>query len=129
MLTTGRRPVDAAKGEKPGPISSCRRGIGGRARAAFWAQARNQVEAPGDGDTKRPETRVVAIGDSDFAANRFLGPSGSRDLFLTSRLARRPGEHDRDPPREAQDRRLAMTADQERCVMWLKIIMSLARSS
>ena len=33
---------------------------------------------------KPPETRLVAIGDSDFASNGALGVSGNRDLFLNT---------------------------------------------
>jgi ABC-type uncharacterized transport system involved in gliding motility auxiliary subunit len=39
------------------------------------------------GDTstdKKPETRVAAVGDSDFASNAVLGVQGNRDLFLNT---------------------------------------------
>ena len=30
----------------------------------------------------KPETRLVVVGDSDFAANAYLGTGGNRDMFL-----------------------------------------------
>ena len=33
-------------------------------------------------DAPKPETRIVVIGDSDFASNNFLGIQGNRDMFL-----------------------------------------------
>ena len=33
---------------------------------------------------KKAETRVVAIGDSDFASNAALGVQGNRNLFLNT---------------------------------------------
>ena len=35
-------------------------------------------------DAPKPETRVAAIGDSDFASNGWLGVQGNRDLFLNT---------------------------------------------
>ena len=32
----------------------------------------------------KPETRVAAIGDSDFAANAYVGIEGNRDLFMNT---------------------------------------------
>ena len=49
-------------------------------------------------EPKKPETRVVVIGDSDFASNGDLGVQGNRDLFMNiGQLAVAAGEPDRDP--------------------------------
>jgi ABC-type uncharacterized transport system involved in gliding motility auxiliary subunit len=125
LLTTGRLPPDAAKGDKTGPI----------AIASAVSAAAPDAPAPPKPDTlvetkdkeeeaKKPETRVVAFGDSDFASNGFLGAVGSRDLFMnvTNWLA---GQENLIAirPREAQDRRLSMTADQQRFMMLLTIFI------
>ncbi|MGH9314026.1 MAG: GldG family protein, partial [Vicinamibacterales bacterium] len=121
LLTTGRLPVEAAKGDKTGPIPL---GAAVSAAAPEPAKPENQVEAPKEEEPKKPETRVIAIGDSDFASNGFLGAVGSRDLFMnvTNWLA---GQENMIAirPREAQDRRLSMTADQQRFMMLLTIFI------
>ena len=98
LLATGKVERDEKQGDKPGPISLAAAVSAAAPEPPPAAKPANQVEAPDDGATKKPETRVVVIGDSDFAANGFLGLPGSRDLFLnvTNWLAG-PGKHDRDP--------------------------------
>jgi ABC-type uncharacterized transport system involved in gliding motility auxiliary subunit len=124
LLTTGRLTPDAAKGDKTGPIP-----IGAAVSAAAPeppppAKPDNLVETTKEEEAKKPETRVVAIGDSDFASNGFLGAVGSRDLFMNvaNWLA---GQENMIAirPREAQDRRLSMTAEQQRFMMLLTIFI------
>jgi gliding motility-associatede transport system auxiliary component len=123
LLATGKVARDEKEGDKPGPIS-LGAAVSAAATEAPAAKPANQVEAPKEEETKKPEARVVAIGDSDFAANGFLGLPGSRDLFMnvTNWLA---GQENMIAirPRDAQDRRIAMTADQQRRVMWLTIFI------
>ena len=75
-------------------------------------------------DDKKPETRIVAFGDSDFASNGWLGLPGNRDLFLNAvnwlaqqenLIAIRP----KDP----EDRRVTLTADQERRIFYLTVLI------
>ena len=60
----------------------------------------------------KPETRVAAIGDSDFAANAYLGIEGNRDLFMNTVnwLSQQEGLI-AIRPREAADRRITLTAN------------------
>jgi ABC-type uncharacterized transport system involved in gliding motility auxiliary subunit len=111
-LLGGEPKFDAAK-DKTGPVS-----IAAAVSAAAGAPAPN---TPAD---KKPETRLVAFGDSDFAANGFLGIQGNRDLFLNSvnwlaqqenLIAIRP----KDP----EDRRITLTADQERRIFYLTVLI------
>jgi len=64
------------------------------------------------------------FGDSDFAANGVLGIPGNRDLFLNAvnwlaqketLIAIRP--------REAEDRRVTLTADQQRRAFYLSVLV------
>ena len=76
-------------------------------------------------DAPKPETRVVAIGDSDFASNGWLGVQGNRDLFLNtvSWLAQQESLIS-IRPRDPEDRRLALSAQAQRNVAllaWLGI--------
>jgi hypothetical protein len=124
LLATGKVGRDEKQGDKPGPISLAAAVSATAPEPPPAPKPANQVEASDDAETKKPETRLVVIGDSDFAANGFLGLPGSRDLFLnvTNWLA---GQENMIAirPREAQDRRLAMNADQQRRVMWLTIFI------
>ncbi|MDQ3487349.1 MAG: ABC transporter, partial [Acidobacteriota bacterium] len=70
------------------------------------------------------ESRVVVMGDSDFASNRWLGISGNRDLFLNSVnwLAQQENLisiRARDP----EDRRITLSADQDRRIFWITIFI------
>jgi ABC-type uncharacterized transport system involved in gliding motility auxiliary subunit len=62
-------------------------------------------------DASKPETRVAAIGDSDFASNGWLGVQGNRDLFLNtvSWLAQQENLIS-IRPRDPEDRRLSASA-------------------
>ena len=65
--------LDEAKGgDRRGPIS-----VG----AAVSQAVKTPAAAPG-ADTKAPETRVVVMGDSDFATNISINISDNRDLFM-----------------------------------------------
>ena len=66
----------------------------------------------------------MVFGDSDFASNGWLGIQGNRDLFLNSvnwlaqqenLIAIRP----RDP----QDRRVTLTADQQEWIFWATVFI------
>jgi ABC-type uncharacterized transport system involved in gliding motility auxiliary subunit len=71
-----------------------------------------------------PETRIVAVGDSDFASNAYLGVEGNRDLFMNtlSWLAQQESLIS-IRPREASDRRLTLTASQITLMFWLSIVL------
>ena len=75
-------------------------------------------------DEPTPETRVAVIGDSDFAANFGLGIQGNRDLFLNtvSWLAQQENLI-AIRPREPEDRRLTLTADQQSRTLLIALLM------
>ena len=66
---------------------------------------------------------AVALGDSDFASNSYLGIQGNRDLFLNTVgwLAKQENLIS-IRPHEADDRRLTMTAQTQRLVTWTSIL-------
>jgi ABC-type uncharacterized transport system involved in gliding motility auxiliary subunit len=71
-----------------------------------------------------PETRVAAIGDSDFASNAYLGVEGNRDLFMNvvSWLSQQENLIS-IRPREAADRRVTLTASQITGMFALSIVL------
>jgi ABC-type uncharacterized transport system involved in gliding motility auxiliary subunit len=73
-------------------------------------------------DAPKPETRVIVIGDSDFAANRLLFFQGNPDLFLNmvNWLAQQE-DLISIRPRDPQNRGIQMTADQVSRLFWITI--------
>ncbi len=116
MLTGGKVSFDEKKGDKPGPIS-----IAAAASAPVAAPLAADKSAAGEA---KPESRVVVFGDSDFASNFALGVSGNKDLFMNaiSWLAQQENLI-AIRPREADDRRLTMTAGQQLQVVILSLFL------
>jgi ABC-type uncharacterized transport system involved in gliding motility auxiliary subunit len=102
-------------GDKQGPIS-----IGVAVSAA--AQTADPEQTADDGE--KPETRVIAIGDSDFATNAALGIQGNGDLFMNTMAWLAQQENlIAIRPKEAADRRLTVTADQMTVLTWLSLVI------
>src|SRR5689334_15121078 len=79
---TGGQPAKLDDDDKKGPVSI---GAAVSAPATDTSTAAKPDQKPADGQNdKHPETRLVAIGDSDFASNAALGVQGNRDLFLNT---------------------------------------------
>jgi len=113
MLTTGKVSFSAASGDKQGPIS-----VAAAVSAAAAAAADAKPDAP------RPETRVVVFGDSDFASNSGLGIQGNKDLFMnTIGWLSQQENLISIRPKDAEDRRLTMTAAQQTNITWLSLFI------
>lgn len=106
------------KGDLTGPVSIA------VASSAPVAGSETPPVKAGEPEPKKPETRVAAIGDSDFASNAYLGVQGNRDLFMNtvnwlaqqeSQIAIRP----RDPA----DRRITLTENASKGLFWLSIVV------
>jgi ABC-type uncharacterized transport system involved in gliding motility auxiliary subunit len=76
-------------------------------------------------EAPKPESRITVFGDSDFAANAFLGFQGNRDMFLNavSWLAQQENLIAPIRPREADDRRITLTDSQQARINWLAILV------
>jgi ABC-type uncharacterized transport system involved in gliding motility auxiliary subunit len=115
--------LDQSKGDKPGPISLA------AAVSAPAADAAKPEEKPGEkpaeeSDAPKPETRLAVLGDSDFAANGVLGIQGNQDLFMnTVGWLSQQENLISIRPREAQDRRVTMTASQQSNITWLTLLI------
>jgi ABC-type uncharacterized transport system involved in gliding motility auxiliary subunit len=75
-------------------------------------------------EEKKPEGRVVAFGDSDWASNTLLGFQGNKDLFLNA-VAWLSQDTDLISirPREPDDQRLFLTANQSQNVWLVSVIL------
>jgi ABC-type uncharacterized transport system involved in gliding motility auxiliary subunit len=115
--------AETEKGDTAGPIT-----IGvAVAVPNKAAEPDKNPDAPGAVAPPEPparETRVVALGDSDFASNSYLGVEGNRDLFMNTVnwLAQQEGLIS-IRPREAADRRMTLTAAQSTLLFWLSIVI------
>ena len=117
LLTAGTVALETEKGDIAGPIS-----LGAAVSAGIDAPAAAAPDAPKD--APKPEARMVVMGDSDFASNGWLGTSGNRDLFLNAVnwLAQQENLisiRAKDP----EDRRITLSADQDRLIFWLTIFI------
>jgi len=75
-------------------------------------------------EAPKPETRVAVIGDSDFAANAYLGIEGNRDLFMnTVNWLAQQENLIAIRPREAADRRINLTANRATGMFWITIVV------
>ena len=117
LTTSGRVAREVDKGDKAGPISLA---------AAVSAPVTESAPAGAEkeGDKPKPESRIAVFGDSDFVSNGYLGIPGNRDLFLNSVnwLAQQENLIS-IRPRDPEDRRITLTADQERRIMWITIFI------
>jgi ABC-type uncharacterized transport system involved in gliding motility auxiliary subunit len=116
MLTTGEVKLEVDKGDKKGPISIA---------AAVAAPVTAAAPKPDDkADAPKPETRVAVIGDSDFASNAGIGIQGNRDLFMnTIGWLSQQENLIAIRPKEADDRRLTLTATQQSNLVWLSLLV------
>ena len=123
---------DTAAGDKEGPITlAAAVGVDApNAPATPTTTQDPQPAAPGapapsppPASAPKPQTRLVVIGDSDFVTNSVLGTPGNRDFFMNALnwLAQQENLI-AIRPREAGDRRVTMTEDQQRRVLYLSVL-------
>src|SRR5438067_2044238 len=117
LLTSGQVSFDEGKGDKKGPVAI--------AAAVNAAVTSGEAAKPSDnGETSKPETRVVVFGDSDFGTNAYLQIQGNRDLFLNAVGWLSQQENLISiRPKEADDRRLVLTSAQQTNIMWLSLLI------
>lgn len=81
------------------------------------------AKTPPDEASKGPESRLLVIGDSDFASNKYVESVGNSDLFLNavSWLA-----EDQDlvavRPKDPTQRQVTLTARDSRLLLWGSVI-------
>jgi ABC-type uncharacterized transport system involved in gliding motility auxiliary subunit len=124
LLGSGQVQLDLEAGDQQGPIS-----LGVAVSAPLPEPA---AQANGDnGDTtadateaSTPEIRLAVFGDSDFIANSTGNVRGNADLFLnTVNWLAQQENLIAIRPRLPEDRRLTMTAAQQRIVFWLALFI------
>ena len=117
----GRVELNADKGDRPGPISL---GAAVSAPATDAPTPEKKPDAPAGEEPRKPESRVVVIGDSDFPTNSVLGVQGNRDFFLnTVNWLAQQENLIAIRPREPEDRRLTLTADAQSRIFMLSVFL------
>ena len=135
-LATGQVELNEEAGDRPGPVTigmavsapapSVEPAVTGTdADGGEPAAEDDETDTEGDGtDATPPETRLVVIGDSDFATNGVVGIQGNRDMFLnTVNWLAQQENLISIRAREPEDRRLTLTADQQRRLYWLSLLL------
>jgi ABC-type uncharacterized transport system involved in gliding motility auxiliary subunit len=117
LYTTGRPEKNLDKGDKTGPVPVAAV-VSAPATSVAGAAAAAGPDAP------KPEARLAVIGDSDFASNADLGFQGNGDLFLnTANWLAQQENLIAIRPKDPEDRRLQLTADQQGRVFWFTVII------
>ena len=119
LTTKGEASPDFDKGDVQGPISL--------AVAVSAPVEGAPPPPPADGqepNPNKPETRLVVVGDSDFATNSVAGIGGNRDMFLNmvNWLAQQENLIS-VRPRNPEDRRITLTAGQDRMIFWFTMVI------
>ena len=124
-LDSGEVALDEEQGDATGPVSIA---------AALSLSVDNDVPETNSADNldasaedeapASPETRIAVFGDSDFASNSAIGIQGNRDLALNAInwLAQQENLIS-IRPREPEDRRITLTADQQFRIQLLALLM------
>jgi len=118
LFATGK-PVPGEADDKPGPIS-----IAAAVSSPAQAPAAPPETTPADPNAPKPESRLVVVGDSDFASNGALGIQGNRDLFLNmANWLAQQEDLIAIRPKDPDDRRISLTDDQSRRIFWLSLVI------
>jgi ABC-type uncharacterized transport system involved in gliding motility auxiliary subunit len=120
LTTKGEARPDLENGDTQGPISlavAVASPLEGATPPA--ADKAKEPENP-----NKPETRLVVVGDSDFAANNVAGMGGNRDMFvnIVNWLAQQENLI-AVRPRDPEDRRITLTAGQDTMISWFTLVI------
>jgi ABC-type uncharacterized transport system involved in gliding motility auxiliary subunit len=123
LYATGRPERNLEQGDKAGPIGIAA-AVSAPAPEAPAPAPPAEGAPPPAADAPKPETRVVVVGDSDFASNRAIGLPGNRDIFLN--MANWLAQQENliaIRPRDPESRPLTMTEDQGTMVFWFTMVL------
>ena len=132
QLATGEVTLDEDAGDVPGPVpiaTVVSQTIEEPEPApddedADGAADSNAGDTDADDDEPPLEARLAVFGDSDFASNSAVGIQGNRDLALnTINWLAQQENLIAIRPREPEDRRITLTADQQARVYWLSLLL------
>jgi ABC-type uncharacterized transport system involved in gliding motility auxiliary subunit len=134
LITGGKVSLDEKSGDHRGPITialslsmdapDAPASASAPAGAAADKPADAAKAASGTDAAKKPQMRLMVVGDSDFASNGAAGIQGNADLFVNmNNWLTQQEDLISIHPRDAGDRRITMTADQQRNLLWLSLLI------
>jgi ABC-type uncharacterized transport system involved in gliding motility auxiliary subunit len=121
LASGGKVSLDEKAGDVRGPITIAL----SLSMDAPDAAAPPATEKPAEGEkpAPKPQMRIMVVGDSDFASNAAAGIQGNADLFVNmNNWLTQQEDLISIHPRDAGDRRVTMTADQQRRLLWLSLL-------
>jgi gliding motility-associatede transport system auxiliary component len=119
LTTAGQVAREPSKGDKNGPLS-----LAAAVSAPATITDAAKAETAGNGDAPKRETRVAVFGDSDFASNGLLGAGRNADLFMNAvNWLAQQEDLIAIRPKSPEDRRVTLTADQERRIFYLTVLI------
>jgi ABC-type uncharacterized transport system involved in gliding motility auxiliary subunit len=136
LQTSGQVQLDVDSGDRQGPISlgvvvladlpeapAAEENGDDAAAAGDAANAGDDGEAEDESEVPR-EIRLAVFGDSDFVANSTGSVTGNSDLFLNAvNWLAQQEDLIAIRPKLPEDRRLTITAAQQRTVFWLSFLI------
>jgi len=121
LATSGDVAREPAKGDKNGPLTI---GAAVSAPATEGTAPAAPGADPAKDDTPKRETRIAVFGDSDFPSNALLGAPRNADLFLNAiNWLAQQEDMIAIRPKDPEDRRITLTNDQQRRIMWITIFI------
>ena len=123
IFATGRPDRNVEQGDKAGPVSIAVASSAPAAEPPAAAASGSEAATP-PADAPKPESRVVVVGDSDFATNRALGIQGNREIFLN--MANWLAQQENliaIRPKDPAERPITMTADQQQMVFYFTMLL------
>jgi ABC-type uncharacterized transport system involved in gliding motility auxiliary subunit len=124
LATGGKVSLDEKAGDHRGPITIALSLSMDAPDAPPVADATKTAagEKPADAP-KKPQMRIMVVGDSDFASNAAAGIQGNADLFVNmNNWLTQQEDLISIHPRDTGDRRVTMTADQQRRLLWMSLL-------
>jgi ABC-type uncharacterized transport system involved in gliding motility auxiliary subunit len=137
LASGGKVSLDEAAGDRRGPITiglslsmdapdaspSAPAGASPAGSAPGGKPADGEKPADDQKPAPKPQMRIMVVGDSDFATNAAAGIQGNADLFVNmNNWLTQQEDLISIHPRDAGDRRVTMTADQQRRLLWLSLL-------
>ncbi len=138
LISGGKVTLDEKSGDHRGPITialslamdapdaspSAPAGATGDKPAEGEKPVDGAKPATGADAAKKPQMRIAVVGDSDFASNAAAGIQGNADLFVNmNNWLTQQEDLISIHPRDSGDRRITMTADQQRNLFWLSLLV------
>ena len=126
LASGGKVSLDEAAGDRKGPVTIAMSFSMDAPDAPPAAADAAKGTKPGEtqGTPPKPQMRIIVIGDSDFATNAASGIQGNADLFVNmNNWLTQQEDLISIHPRETGDQRITMTADQQRTVAWLSLLI------